>query len=147
MLTQEEKKRSYFLDTKKRQPEIVKIIKNNLSKECAISVNNFRRYKIVTTMVMFYTKFDISNILKTDCRVTDMYKIVEIDDIFFSVVLLTSTKEVGGWKFAENISYKLQNKDISCRFDVGEITESVVSNVMNFLDNFLFDIKDSSGCF
>lgn len=142
MPTNDELAKRYFLDTKKTQPEVVKILHDNLAPECNIVLKAYKRYKMLTTVVLFYTTQDIKQIIIENSRVTDLISSVHIGDGFFTMALLTFTTSEGGWKFAENLAYKCSNKKIPCRYYVDTINESAYNNVSNFLSNFLFEIKD-----
>ncbi len=147
MPTQDELLKRYFLNTNKTQPEIVKMLHNSSMTECNIVVNAYKRYKMITTVVLFYSTQDLEQIIRDNSRVTDLINTVHIGDGFFTMVLLTFTTSEGGWKFAENLAYQICNRNIGCRYHVDTVDDLAFNNIDNFLGNFLFEIKDQTDCF
>ena len=147
MPTQDELLKHYFLNTNKTQPEIARMLRDGSMTECNIVVNAYKRYKMVTTVVLFYSTQDLEQIIRDNSRVTDLISKVHIGGGFFTMVLLTFTTSEGGWKFAENLAYQICNKNIGCRYYVDIVDDSAFHNIDNFLGNFLFEIKDQTDCF
>ncbi len=147
MPTQDELLKRYFLNTNKTQPEIVRMLRDSSMTECNIVVNAYKRYKMITTVVLFYSTQDLEQIIRDNSRVTDLISTMHIGDGFFTMVLLTFTTSEGGWKFAENLAYQICNKNIGCRYYVDTVDDLAFHNIDNFLGNFLFEIKDQTDCF
>lgn len=147
MLTDDERQKLYFLDTGKTQPEVIKILHEYFKTECDMIVGAYKRYKMITTMVLFYTTQDIEQGVRDNSRVTDLVHAVKIGDAFFTMAFLIFTTSDGGWKFAENLAYRFQNKNIHCRYYADTIDDAAYHNISNFIGNFLFEIKDQPDCF
>ena len=130
-----------FLDTGLSQADAVKILSKKIEYPIEYLTYNIRRYKIPVTLVMFYTKKDVSDSLLETMRLTDVLITEKIGNAYFSFILLPFTTDIKGYSF---VKHEMNNmSDNTEHYFHHEQLPPTVHNIFNFINSYLFKIIES----
>jgi hypothetical protein len=130
---------SIFLNTGLTQIQTAQLLVENLESHIQHLTYNIRRYHIPVSLVLFYTREDISQQINESIRLTDISKSIKIGDSYFNFVFLLFAEKTDSYTFVKHIEKtKLHNINSFFHF---EQLEPTVYNCYNFLNSFLFEIE------
>lgn len=135
-----------FLDTGLTQVETVKILSDKMKYPIEYLTYNIRRYKVPVTLVLFYTKEDVSESIRETMRLTDVLITKQIGKAYFSFVMLPFTDDISGYNFIKHEEHHKLNS-VQHYFHHEQLPPTV-HNHFNFINSYLFKIieaKENNG--
>ena len=132
---------STYLATGLSQIQTNKLLLKELEPNIEELVYNTKRYNEAVCLVLFYTEEDISAIIQECIRKTDIPKIIHIGDAYFNFIFLPFSSETEGYTFIKHVEYKKLH-NIEHYYYYEKIRETDFSNEFNFINTFLFSIKE-----
>ncbi len=133
------KNKHLFLKTELSQIEVAKILVDKLEASIEYLTYNIRRYKVPVTLVLFYTKEDVTEHIHDVMRLTDVLNTVKLGKAHFNFVFLPFTDEIDAYAFIKNVEQTKLNNIKS--FFYFEKLEPTVHNYYNFINSYLFEIE------
>ena len=129
-----------FLETNLSQIQTNNIILEKLRPALDYLTYNVKRYKIPVTLVMFYSKEDISEALKKSIRLTDVPINIKIGNSYFSFIFLPFTESLKAYTFIKHVekNYLVGIENI---YYFEELQPNEF-NYYNFLNSYLFKISE-----
>jgi len=135
----EDENNKLFLNTGLSQIDVAKVLVEDIQSSVDYVTYNSKRYKVPVTLVLFYAQEDISLVLKSSMRLTDVLHTIKLGDAYFNFVFLLFTEEVDCYSFVKNVEQtKLKNIK---NFFYFEKLPSTVYNYYNFINSYLFEIE------
>jgi len=125
-----------YLKTGLTQAQTTKILVEHIQSHIEHFVYIVERHKVPVSMVLFYTEFDISELVESKKRLTDVYKVIKVGDGYFTFVFLPFTAIQDSYSFLKHFKTEVQHL-----YHI-EAIEHRVYNYFNFINSYLFGVLD-----
>ena len=133
-------KEKLFLETSHTQAEVTRILTEKTSYAMEYFTYNVRRYKVPVTLVLVYTRHNVTEMLKKQIRLSDVVIDIKLGDAHFFFIFLPFTDEDGSYSFIKHLEHtRLANLE---HFYYFEKLPGDVHNTFNYINSFLFQISD-----
>ena len=125
-----------YLKTGLTQAEVTRTLVEHIQPHIEHFVYIVERHKVHVTMVLFYTEFDISDLIERKKRLTDVYTVVKVGEGYFTFVFLPVTAIQDSYSFLKHFKTEVQHL-----YHIEEI-EHKIYNYFNFINSYLFGVLD-----